>query len=241
MMRGHVKSLRVQPNAAGDDFRCASDARKARYLKRQYMMKQALLTAATFTCMAMPAGAASVSKTYSYFPVGGSTLEQIEAELSRRGPQVSHTNGRHPGATQMQFTTKITYTQGKGSCRVAEAKTTLTAKVILPKWRRPAKAAKDVRLVWDTLASDIKRHEESHLVIAKNYARELEQALMGMSPQKNCEIAAEKAKTITEKVLTRHKEAQAEFDRIEGKNFESRLTRLLKYRLQQIHAGRIPG
>lgn len=205
------------------------------------MMKRALLTAATFTCMAMPAGAASVSKTYSYFPIGGTTLEQIEAELSRRGPHVSRSNSRHPGATEMQFTTKIAYAQGHGSCQVADAKTTLTAKVILPKWSRPAKADKDVRLVWDTLVADIKRHEESHLVIAKNYARELEQALMAMGRQKNCEVAAETAKAITEKVLTRHKEAQAEFDRIEGKNFESRLTRLLKYRLQRIQDGRIPG
>ena len=49
----------------------------------------------------LPAQAASVSKTYSYFSVGGTTLEQLEAELSLRGPQVSSTGRRHPGATQM--------------------------------------------------------------------------------------------------------------------------------------------
>jgi predicted secreted Zn-dependent protease len=32
-----------------------------------------------------------------------------------------------------------------------------------------------------------------------------------------------------------------EFDRVEGKNFESRIIRLLKYRLEQIEAGRLPG
>lgn len=204
-------------------------------------MKRALLTAVTIACMVMPAGAANMSKTYSYFSIGGTTLDEIEAQLSRHGPQVKSSNSRHPGATQMQFITKIAYAQGQGSCKVVDARTTVKAKVILPRWSRPRKADKDVRLLWDTLSSDIKRHEESHLVIAKNYARELEQTLKATGKQKNCEIAAAKAKAATAQVLAKHDKAQAAFDKIEGKNFESRIIRLLKYRLERINAGQLPG
>lgn len=203
-------------------------------------MKRTLLAATIFACMVLPANAASLSKTYSYFSIGGNTLDEIESDLARRGPHVRASNKRHPGATQMEFTTRLSYKQGSGTCKIVDAHVTVKAKVILPRWRRSRKAEQDVRLIWDTLSADIKRHEESHVVIAKNHAREMEQALKAMDRQKSCRTAADKAKEVTAKILAKHDRAQMDFDRVEGKNFESRIMRLLKYRLEQIDAGRLP-
>lgn len=185
------------------------------------------------SCLSSQAPAASISKSYSYFSIGGSTLDEIEEELARRGPIVKSTGGRHPGATRMQFTTKIGYSGGTGRCRIAQANVSVKAKVILPKWRRSRKADADVRLIWDTLASDIKRHEESHVIIAKNHGRELEKALLAIRPQSNCSAAAERAKQVTQTVLARHDKAQDRFDRIESANFESRMLRLLRHRVER--------
>lgn len=204
-------------------------------------MKRTLLVLTMLGCATALAGAANLSKTYTYFSIGGSTLDEIEEELGKRGPQVKSSGRRHPGATQMQFTTKIGYAEGSGRCTVVSATVTVKAKVILPKWKRTKRAGQDVRLIWDTLSSDIKRHEESHVVIAKNHARELELALKALGRQRNCAIAAEKAKATTDKILARHDRAQQEFDRVEGMNFESRIMRLLRYRLERIEDGRIPG
>ena len=82
--------------------------------------------------------------------------------------------------------------------------------------RRSKNAEQDVRLIWDTLSADIKRHEESHVIIAKNHGREMEQALKGIGRQKNCQIAAAKAKAISARLLEKHDRAQLEFDRVEG-------------------------
>lgn len=186
----------------------------------------------------VPAEAASVSKTYSYFSVGGTTLEQLEAELSLRGPQVSSTGRRHPGATQMQFNTRIGYAEKDGYCRVSQATVNVSAKVILPRWSQRRKADGAVRTIWDTLSADIKRHEESHVGIAKNHARELEQALMKLDRRKTCAEVAEKAKAVSERILAKHDKAQYEFDRIEGINFERRMMRQLGYRLERMQSSR---
>ena len=98
-----------------------------------------------------------------------------------------------------------------------------------------------MRLIWDTLESDIRRHEESHVVIAKNHARELEDALTEIGRQKDCATAKTRVKATTDRVLAAHDAAQERFDRIEGINFESRLLRLLKYRMERIESGRLPG
>ena len=204
-------------------------------------MRTILLAALAFAWSALPSGAASLAKTYSYFTIEGSTLDQLEQELSTRGPQVSSTGRRHPGATQMQFTTKLTYEEIRGYCRVGNATVTVSAKVILPRWKPRGRADANLRRIWDTLSRDIKRHEESHVVIAKNHAAEIERALKKLPRSRNCETLAAKASAVTNGILERHDRKQADFDRVEGINFERRILQLLRYRLEQIEAGRLPG
>lgn len=203
-------------------------------------MKRPLLCALMLAMAALPAAAASLVKTYSYFPVGGRTLEDIETQLTKHGPRVKSTGMRHPGATQMAFTTRVGYTENANSCRIVAATVTVKVKVILPEWRRPRKADAGVRLFWDTLSSDIKRHEERHVEIAKNHAEALEDALKASYPQKTCQEAKAKAAEITAAMLARHDQDQLRFDRVESVNFESRITRLLRYRIERIENGRLP-
>ncbi|TIO37860.1 MAG: DUF922 domain-containing protein, partial [Mesorhizobium sp.] len=97
-----------------------------------------------------------------------------------------------------------------------------------------------VRLFWDTLSADIKRHEERHVEIAKNHARELEDALKATYPQRTCEAAKAQAAQISAAILAKHDRAQVQFDRVESVNFESRIIRLLRYRMQRTQSGRLP-
>jgi predicted secreted Zn-dependent protease len=196
-------------------------------------MKLGLILIALLALPALPVQAATTSKSYSYFTIGGSTLAQIEKELARRGPKVASTGARHPGATQMEFNSRIGYADKGTSCAVTKVRVSVKAKVILPRWTRPRAAEADVRLVWDALSSDIKRHEESHIVIAQSHSRDLEQALAAIRPQKSCAAAAAKAKAVTARVLASHDRAQERFDRVEGRNFEKRILKLIEYRLQR--------
>ena len=205
-------------------------------------MKKVLLTALAVASLSLPAGAASLSKTYSYFSIGGRTLEEIGTELDRKGPRVRNTGGsRHPGATQMEFTTRIDYAPSSGGCAIGKSSVSVQTKIILPRWRQRARADGDTRVIWDTLSADIKRHEETHVMIAKNHARELELALRGVGRQRDCKTAVAKAKAVTTRIFAEHDRAQSKFDRVEGLNFESRIIRLLRYRLERIDKGQIPG
>ena len=187
--------------------------------------------------IAFPAQAASLSKTYSYFTIGGLTLTEIEKELERRGPKLSGSGKRHPGATRMEFNTRLGYGERNGRCAIVEARVSVKADVILPRWRQRG-ADSDVRFIWETLSADIKRHEESHVIIARNHARELEAALKAVRPERTCDQTAAKAKQVNDRILAKHDAAQDEFDRIEGINFESRILRLLEYRLERSQASR---
>ena len=204
-------------------------------------MIRTLLAASLLCLTTLPAPAESLSKTYSYFSVGGTTLAELEDQLNRRGPHVKSTGRRHPGATQMQFNTRLGYAEKGGYCRVTEAIVTVKAKVILPRWRQRGNAGQDVRLIWDTLSGDIKRHEEQHVLIAQSHARDLERKLLRLGRQKSCAIATQKAKMTADRLLDKHDKAQARFDQVESANFEKRMLKLLRARIKMIESGQIEG
>lgn len=203
------------------------------------MKRTLLFVCASLVVMAGASSAQTVSRTYSYFTIGGVTLQEIDEELSRRGPKVSSTGKRHPGATQMQFSTRYTFASTENWCHIQKAVVSVKAKMILPQWRARGRSDPDTRLIWDTLSSDIRRHEESHVQIARNHARKLEDALQAIGRRSDCDAVKAVAKTVSDRLLAEHDAAQNRFDRIESINFEKRFSRLLSYRMQQIQAGRI--
>jgi predicted secreted Zn-dependent protease len=202
-------------------------------------MKRKLLFACFGVVLSIGASPAqTVARSYSYFTIGGITLQEIDEELSRRGPKLSSTGKRHPGATQMQFSSRYTFASTTDWCQIQTAVVSVKAKMILPRWRARGRADPDTRLIWDTLSSDIRRHEESHVQIAKSHARRLEDAVEEIGRRGDCDAVKAAARTITTRILAEHDAAQDRFDRIESINFENRMMRLLTYRMQQIEAGR---
>ena len=185
------------------------------------------------TFLVFAASAAVVSRSYCYFSLRGSTIQDLQAEMERRGPEVEGTGKRHPGATRLQFKDRVRYRSENGKCSVLSVVVTVKARIILPRWVRRSSGSAETREIWDALASDIKRHEESHVSIAKNHARDIEQAISGISPQNNCDLVAARARKALVTGLARHDAEQARFDLIEGKNFSARIERLIRYRAGQ--------
>lgn len=195
-----------------------------------------VLTAAAALLFGFSHGASAetiVRKSISYFQIGGTTAEDLDRELERRGPETRTSGSRHPGATQIKFGGELTYVHSAGECRIGETNVTLTTRLILPSWKNRKKAHGDLALIWDALSSDIKRHEERHAEIARQYARQLEKALKRLRPQRNCEVMQAKVAEATDKVITAHDKAQMDFDRVEAVNFEKRMIRILEYRAKR--------
>lgn len=169
------------------------------------------------------------SKSYSYFRVAGNSARELDAELSRRGPQVESTGLRHPGATRMKFSGTLTYKDSGQRCEIESVKIELDTRITLPRWTGARKSGSKLRMIWRTLAQDIKRHEEHHAEIALEYARKLERALLTLSPRSNCARMRKAADATSEKVLARHDDAQAAFDTKEAASFERRMSHALEH------------
>ncbi|PSH66085.1 MULTISPECIES: DUF922 domain-containing Zn-dependent protease [Phyllobacterium] len=182
--------------------------------------------------LAAPAAdAATVLRKYEYFSLNGRTAADLDRELYRRGPLLQKTGQRHPGMTRMRLTNRIKYGSDGSSCRVVEASITVHAQVYLPRWKQRRTAKPDLAMVWDTLSSDIKRHEESHISIARTAAGDMERRLKALPWRSDCPTLKADIDALTVKLMLQHDLAQVQFDRVEAKNFEDRFGRLLTYRI----------
>ena len=185
-------------------------------------------------CLAFQSARAETitSKSFAYFSVGGHTAAELDEELSKRGPVMMHNGSRHPGATKIKWGGSVTYVKRGNRCAVGDAKVTLSTKIILPRWKNRKRATPSLALIWDTLSADIKRHEERHAEIARNHARELERTLKRLPPEADCERMQARVDRATADAVSKHDADQARFDKVESKNFNDRMMRLLTHRLK---------
>ncbi len=183
--------------------------------------------------MTTPAMAAVVAtKSYSYFDIKGKTADELDEQLSIRGPTASGSSARHPGATKIRFGGDATYMQDGGRCRVSSARVTVHTQIILPRWTNRRGASKQLSMIWDTLSSDIKRHEERHAEIARGQARVMEKRILALPSQPSCGRMQELVTEVSTRGIEEHDRLQARFDEVEAVNFQKRMLRLLNNRIK---------
>jgi predicted secreted Zn-dependent protease len=193
------------------------------------MMLRPLSLAALLLGAAATAHAADIRERTKYFTIGGTTLEELDRDLGRKGPVMAGTGMRHPGATEVKFDGKVTYKPTKdGRCAVAKTDLTLHLVKTLPKWTAPKTATPTVALIWKTLSDDIARHEGDHARIARGYVKKMESAIRNLGAAPSCEAMEARVNAVSARYLAAHQAAQVEFDVIEGREMNMRLGRLLK-------------
>jgi predicted secreted Zn-dependent protease len=177
----------------------------------------------------------SVTKQISYYTIEGKTADELDQALALKGPSTSASDMKHPGITKINFGGDVTFVTTDKSCKIDRINVTLSTKIELPRWKNRRRADADLALSWDALSSDIKRHEERHAEIAKQYAKKLDEALGSLGKAKTCAILQEKVTAVTQKIISEHDADQARFDVIEALNFNDRLERIIRHK-QQIAA-----
>jgi predicted secreted Zn-dependent protease len=174
------------------------------------------------------AQAASINERTTYFTVRGSTLEQLDRELNRKGPTAGTAGERHPGATQVAFGGRVTYSPAERSCKVGRTQFTLKLVKILPRWTPTRSSSAATVIIWRTLAQDIARHEEDHARLARSYVRRMENAVRNLGRRRTCAELESAVNATTARYLREHEREQKAFDAREGREVNWRLRRLLK-------------
>ncbi|MCP4314727.1 MAG: DUF922 domain-containing Zn-dependent protease [Hyphomicrobiales bacterium] len=160
--------------------------------------------------------------TMVYYKVPGTTVEQINQQIARRGPQ----NGHAIGTTETRMTPRVRTRRENDNCKIENAEVSLDLTVTLPQWSELAKADRKTRSAFEKLSEHVEWHEQQHVEISQRYAQKIEKTLTEIPPQKSCRQLMVKARAVFKSMFEKHNNEQRGFDASERKAIERRLRSL---------------
>lgn len=182
-----------------------------------------LLLASSNSALAEP----TFTTKYKYFEIGGTNIEALWYDINKKGPKSNKGVG-HAGYTSFDFENSVGIIPKGGQCQITSIKFHLTSKVQLPKWIDGRKSDREMKIYWKAFSSDVKRHEDQHVEIARQSIIKLEQELLKLKPRKSCKVLKKKIRNaINASAKTRDREQNA-FERKEIRGQKDRLTNLVE-------------
>ncbi len=169
----------------------------------------------------------SYSTKYSTFNVGGTSVEQIWQSIQKNGPR-SNLGIGHAGYTTFDLESPVRFITKNGKCHISAAKFTMVSSIQLPKWIDNSKSPESVRIFWNALYSDVKRHEEDHVRIAEDAITELANSVKNLKPQRNCDVMNRKISRLASANRRQLNRAQNKFERSEMRSQRKRIADLIQ-------------
>ncbi|WP_136656441.1 DUF922 domain-containing protein [Nitratireductor sp. XY-223] len=181
-------------------------------------------TALFALCLAGLSACTSTSSglTTVYYKVPGTTVEQINEQIARRGPQ----DGHAIGTTETRMTPRVKTVRNGETCRIESAEIDLDLLVTLPEWSELNRADGRTRSAFEALSRHVEWHEQQHVDISKKHKTLIEKALVAIPPQKTCRQLMTKARSKFRAMFEAHNREQRAFDASEREAIERRLRSL---------------
>ncbi len=143
-----------------------------------------VLTLAIFCALIVPAksgvanAAVILKERITYYNVKGRTGREIFKSMIDRGPKLGGRRGHALATTEYEYdVNNIDVIVKNGRCIANQLDVTVHVKYTYPKWIPNGSAKKSTRNAWKVFSKSVIWHEQQHVKIAMDYARDYEAAL----------------------------------------------------------------
>ena len=147
-----------------------------------------------------------------YYPVTGRTDVQIRRSLDRGTPV--RQNGRPFDAyTRWDIDWQFQWAfDGDGSCRVMSVSTVVRILQTLPRLENAGALPPDLAGRWDRYMRALAVHEEGHVALGIDAARDIEQQLMQMGDRSSCHQLESEANSLAREIIARYALEEDRYD-----------------------------
>lgn len=136
------------------------------------------------------------------FDVSGATVDTIRASLNRN---------RQHSANRVNWNFRWTSTPGQ--CRITEATTDVSVTTYIPRLLANAQRPASVQQKWDSYLLALQLHQDGHVDLAMNAARQIEQAIQNLPPAASCEQLQQAANAAGRRLLEQLAIDDREYDK----------------------------
>lgn len=150
-----------------------------------------------------------VTTAIERYEIRGESFEDLKREFAAKG--------RHgyAGSTMAEVTYRFKSQKSDGECRVTEVRASCDARIKLPNWLNLPKAPAPMQERWKLAFDDLKKHEQGHVKICAEVAKDVERALWATPVGNDCYLVDLNARNRATKIIATMNDLQAAYDQCE--------------------------
>lgn len=146
---------------------------------------------------------------YTHYPISGSTVQELGAQMKSLGPP-QQDGRRFPGGASWNIDWQYSTTQQGARCRIGQVRVNLESTITLPQWQQHAQAESGLAAAWDTFLAQLDVHEQGHVQHGVEAAEQIRQALTGMTG--SCSTLAEQANQRGVQIIEQYNQRDLDYD-----------------------------
>jgi predicted secreted Zn-dependent protease len=183
------------------------------------------VTFALVACLAWPAAAQSrslkISENTRYYKISGKNAAEFALSMSRKGPYSRQHRRRAWATASRDMTYQLFHKKSKNSCRIKSAKVKLKITYQMPKLSSTKRVSKRQRRKWRTMYNLLNKHERTHGLYYRQFAKKVYASLLKLKSTKTCRSLERSAARLVAKLGEADKKRNQAFDLRDRRNYRS--------------------
>lgn len=160
-----------------------------------------------------------ISEKTKYYSINGKSAAEFAISMSKRGPY-SRMHRRRAWATATRdMTYQLFHQKSKKRCKIKSVKLKLKVVYEMPKLTSTRRVSKKNRSKWKKMYGLLNKHERTHGLYYKQFARKVYKSLRQMKAARTCSDLEKNAARIVEKLAKADKKRNVDFDRRDRRNY----------------------
>ena len=146
----------------------------------------------------------------SYSILGQSSLI-LSAEMDAKGP-LGEDGKIHPAKTKWDLQWRFKQKEVNARCAVDSVQVSLGITHTKPVWRDKSEASQSLTDRWDAFENALRKIQKQHVDLAMEAAKEIEESVLSVTPQKTCEELETMVGAIVRNVKEKYRTLKADYE-----------------------------
>lgn len=147
----------------------------------------------------------------SSYSISGQSSLILSAEMDAKGP-LGDDGRRHPAKTKWDLQWRFKQKEVNAQCVVDSVQVSLGITHTKPVWRDKSEASKTLIDRWEAFEGALKVIQKHQVDLAMMAASEVEEAVLGMTPQKTCEELETMVSAIVRNLKEKYRALKADYE-----------------------------
>ncbi|MCJ8308849.1 MAG: DUF922 domain-containing Zn-dependent protease [Hyphomicrobiales bacterium] len=169
-----------------------------------------------------------IDETTNFYRITGKSAGEFAISMSKKGPYSRQHRRRAWATATRDMSYQLYHQKSKSRCTIKAVRVRMKITYEMPKLASTRGVSSRQRKNWNRMYGLLNKHERTHGLYYKQFAKKVYSSLRKMKPQRTCRALERAAAKIVAKLGKEDKERNVNFDRRDRRNYR---------RMERIYSG----